>query len=254
MEMNMDMNILKVGGCVRDQLLGLHTKDIDFVVTIDADRFSDFDIAFAHMADQLHTRGFRLFELKPEHGTIRAQFPPNLQDAFDGVRDADFVLSRKDGPYSDGRRPDWVEPGTLLDDLGRRDFTVNAIAQDFEGNLIDPFDGQKDLASGTLRFVGNAMERITQDPLRVIRALRFEITKPTLKMAGETWIAITDPAVPDLMMASVAEERRIDELSKMFDFDTPASLKLLNELPDELQSAIFSGRVRLTGTLKQEKK
>ena len=81
---------------------------------------------------------------------------------------------RVDGGYGDGRRPDNVVFGQEIEsDLARRDFTINAMAVDDAGHLIDPFGGLDDLRKGVLRTVGSAEERIGEDGLRILRAFRF---------------------------------------------------------------------------------
>lgn len=128
--------LFEVGGCVRDDLLNIPTKDIDFVAIAPS-----FDALRQHVLDE----GFKIFIERPEFGTIRVSVPKN-HPLRKKVKDADFVLARKDGPSTDGRRPDFVEPGTLCEDLARRDFTVNAMARAVGSDIIiDPFNGQRDL-------------------------------------------------------------------------------------------------------------
>jgi tRNA nucleotidyltransferase (CCA-adding enzyme) len=138
------IELYEVGGCVRDSLLGIDSKDIDF--TVIAPSYED-------MREFLTDAGFEIFLETPEYFTIRARFPKVVtHDAIPTrfvrtkkLPTADFVLARKEGAYSDGRRPDEVQMGTLLDDLSRRDFTMNAMARDRDGRLIDPFGGQQDV-------------------------------------------------------------------------------------------------------------
>lgn len=252
----MDMELFKVGGCVRDELLGLKTKDIDFTVVVDLERFPLFDDGFAHMESELTKRGFKIFQTRPEFGTIRAQFPADMLDEFGGVKDADFVLARRDGVYIDGRRPESVHSGTLEQDLMRRDFTVNALAKTSEGDIIDRHNGLRDVFDRKLRFVGDPIERIKEDSLRVMRAFRFSITKG-FEITPKTWTALTDPIVPELL-AELPDERRCEELRKMFDFDTMSSMKLMNSLSlgtsKVLVDAMFAGSVRLTATMQKESK
>jgi len=81
---------------------------------------------------------------------------------------------RTDQNYSDGRRPDAVDFGvTILEDLARRDFTINAMALDRNGKIIDPYDGKGDIINSIIRAVGNPSERIQEDGLRILRAFRF---------------------------------------------------------------------------------
>src|SRR6478735_3634586 len=122
-----DIQMYLVGGAVRDGLIGKPTKDYDYTVVVDSKFGFSADDAYVFMLDELQARGFKIFLDTPEYFTVRAQFPKG--DERRARQTADFVLARKDGPYSDGRRPDWVKVGTLEDDIFRRDFTVNALAE-----------------------------------------------------------------------------------------------------------------------------
>lgn len=237
----------EVGGCVRDALLGLQSKDVDFSVVAPEGAFFTADSAFLAMEAQLAEQGFQIFESRREFLTIRARVPKgHALEARTTV--ADFVLARLDGPYSDGRRPDWVAPGSLEDDLARRDFTSGAIAKAIDGSLIDPFGGVSDVENKILRFVGNPADRIREDGLRVLRGLRFQITKGFVPEA-ETHAALrSDLAVK--VLAGVSKERVREELNKMFMFSTFDSLQLLKTLPETMIKAIFSGGLRLDATMK----
>lgn len=248
----MDMEIFEVGGCVRDKLLGIPTNDIDFVVVLDPERFADIEGGFSHMVNELETAEFKIWQTTPDKVAVRAQFPESMRPMFDGVRDADFVLARTEGPYSDGRRPDWVKVGTLAQDLiERRDFTVNAIAKAADGTLIDLSEGLKDLESKTLRFIGDPMERITQDAVRVLRGLRFHIVKG-FNFDPITWEAMNTDETASLIL-NIAEERRDKELSKMFEFDTIGSMAVMADMNPKVVESIFDGRVKLTGSLAKTK-
>lgn len=254
------MEFFEVGGCVRDEIMGGKSKDIDFTVVLNEGDFPNSTLSvggttdpFQIMENELRRRGFKIWQSNPKFLTIRAKFPkPSslvaIKTEWAGL-DADFVLARKERDYVDGRRPESVEVGTLFDDLQRRDFTMNAIAKDSEGNLIDPFDGQRDIAMGIISAVGNPADRLTEDALRAVRALRFMVTKnmmvdPGLRFAMET------EAVLFSIVNQIADERISDELAKMFAFDTVKSVRLLNEFPS-LTEAMFSGRVNLTSTMKE---
>lgn len=233
------MEFYEVGGAVRDELLGLRSKDVDFTVVAPS---------FDAMRSELVRQGFVIHVEKPEFVTIRAGVPRGhlLRER---TSDADFVLARRDSPTSDGRRPDFVEPGTLADDLSRRDFTVNAIARDpHTGELIDPHGGAVDLAAGVLRFVGDPDERIREDGLRVLRGLRFMVTKG-LEPTVETWDALASPLAA-AMLERVSAERVREECERMFAFDTLGSLALFAEVPAELRAATFGRGVRLSATMK----
>jgi len=261
------MEAFEVGGCVRDEILGVKSKDIDFSVVLeDSDMPAPGTTVtepdpFVIMRNNLVKDGFKIFVETPEHFTIRAQFPASYEfKGFDPSSNrmvseprkgltADFVLARIEGPYSDGRRPDWVKPGELLDDLRRRDFTMNAIAKDARGTLIDPFDGVQDINDRVIRAVGSAHDRLVEDALRAVRALRFSVTKG-FRIDKELEFAMQTQSVLDALVNKISDERISDELSKMFKFDTVESLLALQRFP-ALTRAMFSGRVSLDSTMKQ---
>lgn len=238
----------EVGGAVRDKFLGLDSKDVDFVaIPTTPEVFSTAQEAFGCLVDDLKWQGFQVFLETPEFFTVRAQVPSG-HSLKQRTNVADFVLARKDGPSSDGRRPDFVLPGTLMDDLQRRDFTVNAMAI-LNGELIDPFGGRKDLERNLLRFVGDPTQRIAEDGLRVMRALRFAATKG-FDLSETTWIAINSDFAAEMLM-KVSVERIREELEKMFLTNTLWSLEVLNDVNDEIKDAIFRDGLRLMPTLKK---
>lgn len=237
---------------MRDRIMGIPSKDADFSCVLEDSDFpargttvSEPDPFFI-MRDELVRRGFKIFVETPEHFTIRAQFP-DPDNAF-GVRDADFVLAREEGPYSDGRRPDWVKAGTLLMDQNRRDFSMNSIAVDDAGNFIDPHNGRQDIAEGVIRAVGSAFDRLSEDALRAVRALRFSVTKG-FRIDREVEFAMETAAVLESIRNQISDERIEQELSKMFRFDTVASLHACQRFPN-LTAAMFAGSVSLDSTMK----
>lgn len=215
----MTVQIYKVGGAVRDEFLGVKSKDIDFAVEAPS---------YQAMRDYIAVNG-KIFLEKPEYFTIRAK--------LDGL-DADFVLCRKEHGYSDGRRPDLVTAGDIYDDLSRRDFTVNAIAiRTSDGVVFDPHSGVRDIATRTIRCVGRAYERFSEDSLRMIRAVRFHITE-------DFWIdcEIIDALNDQKLVAkleNVSKERIREELNRMMKFDTLATLKMFERFP-ALREVVFS--------------
>lgn len=256
------MEMYEVGGCVRDELLGVKSKDIDFSVVLDPSEITPRRTRkgtmvertpFEVMDDELTRRGFKIFLRTPQFLTIRAQFPRMDNLALVG-RDrrnltADFVLARKEGEYTDGRRPDKVEVGTLTDDLRRRDFTMNAIAKDAEGNLIDPFGGREDIEKRQIRAVGSAHERFEEDALRMLRAVRFKVTKG-FTLHHDIMQALHNTDLLERLV-SVSDERIMDELNKALRFNTLRTLQVLDEYKD-LRAVLFSGSVSLDATMKQK--
>ncbi len=145
-----------VGGCVRDALRRVTPQD--------------WDLCTSALPREIETcfPGVKLLETGIRHGTVTLR----LQEG-----QYEVTTYRADGPYSDGRRPDRVDfVSDLVQDLARRDFTVNAMAMDLHGQVQDPFGGQEDLASGILRCVGDPDRRFQEDGLRLMRCLRFAAT------------------------------------------------------------------------------
>lgn len=143
-----------VGGCVRDSLMGVEPHDWDICTSATPDQVKK---AFPRT---------HLVDTGLKHGTVTVV-----------VNHAPYEITtfRVDGDYSDYRHPDSVAfTDDLRQDLSRRDFTINAMAYSEEEGLIDPFNGQHDLCCGFIRCVGKPDERFREDPLRILRAMRFE--------------------------------------------------------------------------------
>jgi tRNA nucleotidyltransferase/poly(A) polymerase len=227
----------EVGGKIRDEFLGKKSKDIDYVAVPNMDRIpehTDMEQIFALLVEYLNRKGFTIFLTTPRMYTIRAQFPRGYKKEN---LTADFVIARKEIGYKEGTREPILVPGTLLDDLTRRDFTINAIAKDEEGNIYDPFDGRNDIELGILRTPISGEITFTDDPLRLLRAIRFAITKDFV-ISQE----ISDMIVHfnyDEMFKVVSEERIREELYKCFKHNTLDTLKML-EYYDGLKNYIFT--------------
>jgi len=207
------VKLYKVGGAIRDQFLGQQSKDIDYAVEAGS---------WEEMRNYIEDHG-KIYLETPQYYTIRAH--------VNNLGDADFVLCRKDGEYRDGRRPETVEVGTLADDLARRDFTMNAIAIDVHTNvMIDPYDGYTDLQNGLIRCVRNAHDRFSEDALRMLRALRFSITK-NMRMHDDIQAAFGDVQLLELLDTKISWDRKKDEVFKMFKHDTSKTLLILQRFP-----------------------
>jgi tRNA nucleotidyltransferase (CCA-adding enzyme) len=200
----------KVGGCVRDQLMGRKSKDIDFAVEAPS---------YDAMKKDLLDLGVKIFQERPEFFTVRGNHPKH------GA--VDFTLCRKDGFYSDARRPDSVEIGTIQDDLSRRDFTMNAIAVTAMGEkIIDPFGGQLDISSRLIRCVGDVNSRMKEDGLRGYRAMRFAVTLGfQLSHSLESFLL----HAPASIIENVSLERIRDEIYKMFEANTFAAVDMIQQ-------------------------
>lgn len=226
----------KVGGCVRDKFLNRKSKDIDY--SVEAPSYED-------MKAEIINRGGTIYLENPEYLTLRANVP--------NMGACDYVLCRKDGEYIDGRRPESVEHGTIYDDLARRDFTMNAIAEDEDGNFIDPFNGIRAINERMIETVGWVGDRFREDGLRILRALRFSITLG-FNFHGDIYrFLLSDNVDMDSYLGGVSVERIREELYKMFMHCTLDSLVMLEKYPN-VRYAIFDSDVfndlRLMPTLK----
>lgn len=192
-----------VGGCVRDTLLGRTP--------------GDWDITTSALPEQVKALFYRTIDTGIEHGTVTIM--------MDHVG-YEVTTYRIDGEYEDGRHPKQVEfTSNLLEDLKRRDFTINAMAYSESTGIVDAFDGMGDLEKKVIRCVGNAMERFTEDALRILRAIRFS-AQLDFTIEKDTWEAIAQIA-PNI--AKVSKERIQVELTKTLLSDQPEHIKQVFE-------------------------
>ena len=218
-----------VGGFVRDQLLERPTKDADFVCVGDA-------LKLAEKASKLFKPHPKVSYFK-NFGTAHFKMP----DGFD----LEFVGARKESYRSHSRHPE-VEQGTIEDDQKRRDFTINALAislnkQDY-GKLIDPFGGIDDLKQQLIRTPLDPDKTFTDDPLRMMRAIRFA-TQLKFHIYPETFHSIKKNSD---RIAIISKERIADELNKIILSEQPSiGFKLLYET--DLLQKIFPQMVDLAG-------
>ena len=235
-----------VGGCVRDEIMGLTSNDIDFTFVLD-DLTKTVQEGFLFMENWMKERNFEIFLCTPEMFTIRAKFPkgdPNEKLV------ADFVMARKEIGYIEGTRRPILVLGTLEDDLIRRDFTVNSLATDEEGNLIDLFNGAQDIKDKILRTPLDPNVTFLDDPLRLLRLLRFSITK-NFNIHDSCWEAMKNPEILYKLEKVVSKERIREELYKMFKYNTPRTLELLHDVTvivPNFYSIIFSESLWLKPT------
>lgn len=187
--------IYLVGGCVRDMLLGTTPKDYDFTVETPPENIENI----------LRLYHIPFNAMSAKYGTIVARI---------GNEEYEITSTRKEADYVDNRHPEEVIFGVSIEeDLKRRDFTINAMAMDSKGNIIDSFDGNKcfDMENHLIKTVGNPETRFKEDPLRIMRALRFSITK------GFQLDAATQKAMVDCkdMLNNISKERITAELRKI---------------------------------------
>lgn len=209
-EMNQETYV--IGGFVRDLFLHRPSKDID-IVTLG----SGIELA-ENVASKLKPRP--KVSVFKNFGTAQLKYR-NF--------DVEFVGARKESYCSDSRKPN-VENGTLEDDQNRRDFTINALALGLNhsnfGKLVDPFDGLKDIENKVLRTPLDPAVTFSDDPLRMMRAIRFS-TQLTFEIETKTLQAI---ATNRERIKIVSAERISDELNKIMLSEKPSvGFKLLEE-------------------------
>lgn len=199
-----------VGGCVRDLLLGRTPGDFDVCTDARPERVMEL---FPHTVPT----GLR-------HGTVTVR-------TEDGP--VEVTTFRREGRYTDHRRPDRVEfTGDLGEDLARRDFTINAMAWEPSG-LTDPFGGRADLAAGVIRCVGEPERRFGEDALRLLRALRFAAQLDFRLEEGTA--AGVRACAPQL--ACVSRERVAEELKRLV--CGPAAGRVLLDCPEVLTGQVL---------------
>jgi tRNA nucleotidyltransferase/poly(A) polymerase len=225
----------EVGGKVRDEILGLESKDVDYVAVpneVLLGQYTEAPQMFKVLSDYLISERFEIFLETANCYTIRAKFPSGHK--YKGV--ADFVMARKEIGYVEGTRTPIVVPGTLYDDLERRDFTLNALAKGDDGRIIDYFNGMEDLKRGRLKTPLETTVTFNDDPLRILRAIRFCITKGF--WIGPSMDGIIQDFDYETKMGVVSNERIREELYKCFKFDTIKTLRTLNDYPS-LRNYVF---------------
>ena len=194
-----------VGGCIRDSILGREP--------------SDWDITTSARPEQVKALFSRTVDTGIAHGTVTVMLD---REGYE------VTTYRIDGEYEDHRHPkEVVFTSRLVEDLRRRDFTINAMAYNETSGLVDAFDGMGDIRRGVIRCVGRAGERFTEDALRILRALRFSA------QLGYTVEEGTRQAIRELApsLAAISAERIAVELVKL----------LVSPHPDYLRQAYDMG-------------
>lgn len=185
-----DKQLFKVGGCVRDMIIGANPKDIDLVSNALPEQIKQICLTIP---------GWKVLEIGEAFGIIFVVSP-------DGP-EFEIASFRTDGT---GRKPEVQLGVTIEDDVQRRDFTINALFEDGEGNVVDLVGGIKDIKGKLIRCVGEPCMRFSDDPLRKVRAIRFAVQKG-FRIEHATLDAIKDNPTLD----GVSKERIVAELSKI---------------------------------------
>lgn len=192
-----------VGGCIRDSIL---------------DRIpDDWDITTSATPYQVKKLFKRTIDTGIQHGTVTVMLD---KEGFE------VTTYRIDGEYEDARHPkEVIFTGSLIEDLKRRDFTINAMAYNEEAGLVDIFEGMKDIERKVIRCVGNPKERFAEDALRMMRAVRFS-AQLGYDIEEETLAAVKELS-PNLM--HISAERIQTELVKLAVSPHPENLRIAYE-------------------------
>ncbi len=222
------LQVYVIGGYVRDIFLERTSKDIDFVTVGDGIKLAE--AVAARLKGHHHISVFRNF------GTAMLHFD-ELQ--------LEFVGARKESYHPESRKPD-VESGSLEDDQNRRDFTINALAislnKESFGELLDPFGGLEDLKAGIIRTPLNPDITFSDDPLRMMRAIRFA-SQLSFVIHSETIEAIQRNAA---RISIISGERISEELNKILMSEKPSTGFILLDTC-KLLNLIFPQFVALKG-------
>lgn len=191
-----------VGGCVRDFLRGVKPKDWDISTNAKPDKVQKI---------------FKKSFYKNKFGTVTIQMPTDNKDKRANEQkffEIEATTYRIDEKYTDKRHPDSIKWAKKIEeDLSRRDFTINAIAIGEKKEIIDPFEGQKDLKKKIIKAVGEPEKRFSEDSLRLLRAVRFATTLgESWKIEKETFEAIKKNAI---WIQAISKERIKEEFVKI---------------------------------------
>jgi poly(A) polymerase len=204
-----------VGGCIRKVVKKETVDDIDLAVNLKP----------SEVCEALKKKEINYYETGIEHGTVTA--------IIDGYK-FEITSLRKD-VITDGRRAKVEFSSDWKEDAARRDFSINSIYSDKEGNLFDPYNGKKDLEDGYIKFIGNAENRIKEDYLRILRYIRFFLNYSIHKHNPEI-IKIIKKNI--MGVSKLSSERLLDELKKLT--KSNGFIKLFNDKESlEIITTIF---------------
>ena len=193
---NLDSEIRYVGGCIRKIINKEKIDDIDLATNLEPNE----------LCSALKKNNINYYETGIDHGTITA--------LLDGYKFE--ITSLREDIFTDGRHAKVKFSKNWKEDASRRDFTINSIYSDKDGNLFDPYNGKKDLENGFINFIGNIDKRIKEDYLRILRYLRFHLNYSkhphNLDVIRKIKINIGG-------LSKLSKERLLDELKKIIKLD-----------------------------------
>jgi len=227
---NLDSEIRYVGGCIRKIINKEKIDDIDLATNLDPNE----------LCSALKKNNINYYETGIDHGTITA--------LLDGYKFE--ITSLREDIFTDGRHAKVKFSKNWKEDASRRDFTINSIYSDKDGNLFDPYNGKKDLENGFINFIGNIDKRIKEDYLRILRYLRFHLNYSkhphNLDVIRKIKINIGG-------LSKLSKERLLDELKKIINLNTleklskdKLSLEIFSIIFPELKDINFFSKLSLT--------
>ena len=194
---NAESEIRYVGGCIRKIINNERVDDIDLATNLEPKQ----------VCDALSRKDIKYYETGVKHGTITAIIDEYLFE----------ITSLRKDIQTDGRHAKVEFSKNWKEDASRRDFTINSIYSDKDGNLFDPYNGKKDLEDGCINFIGNTDIRIKEDYLRILRYLRFFINYSKQPHNPET---IRKLKINIGGISKLSKERLLDELRKIVSLTT----------------------------------
>ena len=227
---NLDSEIRYVGGCIRKIINKEKIDDIDLATNLEPNE----------LCSALKKNNINYYETGIDHGTITA--------LLDGYKFE--ITSLREDIFTDGRHAKVKFSKNWKEDASRRDFTINSIYSDKDGNLFDPYEGKKDLENGFVNFIGNIDKRIKEDYLRILRYLRFHLnySKHPHNLDVIRTIKINIGG-----LSKLSKERLLDELKKIINFNTleklskdKLSLEIFSTIFPELKDINFFSKLSLT--------
>ena len=194
---DVESEVRYVGGCVRKIIKNEKIDDIDLATTLEPKQ----------VCDALKSKNIKYYETGIEHGTVTAVIDKYKFEITSLRKDVD----------TDGRHAKVKFSKNWKEDASRRDFTINSIYSNKEGDLFDPYNGKQDLEKGSINFIGNADIRIKEDYLRILRYLRFFINYSKQPHDLET---LKKLKINIGGISKLSKERLLDELKKMLNINT----------------------------------
>lgn len=222
-EQILNLPVYLVGGAVRDTLLDKPVKDWDFTTPASPDEIESAVLK----------AGRKPFLIGKKFGTIGFKIEIDENNQKNRFEYVEITTFRKEDYKENNRKPEVVFVDKIQEDLARRDFTINSMAIKNNGKIVDEFGGLEDLKNGVIKAVGNPKIRFKEDPLRILRAVRFAASLG-FEIEPKTWDKLCQMRF-DLL--KISKERWVLEIDKILSLENPE--KLEKGLEMLMESGIF---------------